>query len=115
MANPALSASGAAPVNLSSLILPSSGNVVRAAKPKWLKRHTVATVTRKPDKDFVDIKGEDLRSRTVTALKQRAPRKPKSSVKKVPTKKPAKKSAKKPTKKPTKKPVKKSSKNNKRK
>ena len=112
MANPALSASGAAPVNLSSLIFPTSTSVVRATKPKWLKRNTVATVTREPNEDFVDIKGEDLRSRTVTALKQRTPRKPKSSVKKVPTKKPVKKV---PPKKPTKKPVKKNNKNNKRK
>lgn len=105
MANSALSSAGSNPVNLSSLILPATTNVVRASKPKWLKKTTVATVTKQPNEDIVDIEEEDLRSRTVTSLKQRAPRKPKTSSKKTSVGKTSskKKAIKKPIKKPAKK------------
>ena len=81
---------GSVPTNLSSLLLPSSTNVVRATRPQWLKRDTVAEEPTKPE----PVEEEDLRSRTIVAVEQRKQRKPKKKeIKK--TKKPAKKQQKK--------------------
>ena len=118
MANSILSVAGTTPVNLSSLLLPSTSGVVRATKPEWLKKNTVTNSTVIPSKqreDVEDIQEEDLRSRTVTSLEKRKkrPSNKSSPPKKTSVRKTLKKQ---PTKKPTKKPIKKKNKkNNKRK
>ncbi len=88
------------PVNLSSLILPASSNIVRASRPQWLKKVTVVETI---------PKGEESASEASVVVEKK-PKKPRKVVKRIHKKKPSlkkKKTSRKPIKKTIKKTIKK--------